>query len=117
MVEKYPSLRKQVLFINTGNGNKKEIELDVLSDTKNRLALLEQQFSNLQKQENDYLKNKFSNNFFEKIVYIKRKNQDENISLKKLAISLLEKRRLTITPLEKMVEQLGNLKNENNKKD
>jgi hypothetical protein len=75
MIEKYPSLRKQVIFFSTGKGDKKEIETDVLADTKNRLDQLEQQFSNLQKGENEFLKDKFSTSFLEKIAYIKRKKR------------------------------------------
>ena len=85
-----------------------------MADTKNRLIQLDQEFSTLQKGENEFLKDNFSTSFLEKIAYIKREKQDENIPLRKLAKYLLNKKKLAIAPLEKIVENLGNLKNEDN---
>jgi len=96
------------LFFDKGHGDREEKEVDLMDDTENRIAQLEREVSLVKKGENESLKQSFAYEFFQKIAYLNRKEIAGNKSLCKLAEDLLmERKRRTVTPLERAIRNLG----------
>jgi len=108
MFKQKPFLRNMTIFIDSGQGQREEQEIDFLSDDINRLRHLEMEFSLLRKGENEFLKRAFAYSFLERVAFMKRKKGPGNKSLRKFAKNLLKIRKeQEITPLENVVRELG----------
>ena len=60
------------------------------------------------KSENEYLRNSFSADFFEKLSYLRKNKNEKNESLAKLVDEILERKRKTLDPLERIAKTLRN---------
>jgi sugar-specific transcriptional regulator TrmB len=107
MIKRYPSLGKTTFVTDQGKGGKEEIEIDVPSETMNRLNEIAELTPFFQIGENEFLMNSFAYAFLERLSLMKRRGNSGNKSLWEVARNLLEKRKeQTIIPLERVVKQL-----------
>ena len=106
--KKIPSLQRKVVLQNFGKGNTQEKTIDILKDAKNKLDYLKQLMELSIKSENEYLRNSFSADFFEKLSYLRKNKNEKNESLAKLVDEILERKRKTVDPLERIAKTLRN---------
>lgn len=119
MINQLPFLRNVTPFSDKGEGRKEEQTIDrlseMLSEIENRILQLELEAPIIQKGENNSLKDSFEVFFLERVACLKRKTGKGNKPLQKLARKLLKQRKKqTISKLERVIKQFGDLESEKN---
>lgn len=106
MMKKNPSLRKMVRSCDDGKGNRETEEMDFLRIEESKLEQLRREMELSIKNENEHWKKLFSYNFFERLSYLRKTTNNRNELLAKMVKELLEERKNSLAPLERIVEKL-----------